>query len=174
VQGQSIGDWSNYRLKLQKWRAMQCQPWNLEFICPRRQVLCKITDENYACHGRTLIKNIINLPRSDVKPSKRLLRQIFPFIEIQELKIALLTNSIHWHLPVFSCQEFNDFQHPVVATIIVAAENDPDSASVQSVLIGVCERMYNFQKCLEQDAARICTYIQQADEYFRTQHVSKS
>jgi hypothetical protein len=155
--------------------------------------------------GHSDAKNIFYLPRSDIKPSDRLLRQIFPFIESQELKIASSTTShptasaflgllrrlrkvvlqdaavllyngrTHslFHHPVFLSQEFKDFQQQVVASVLVATVNDPATASVRSVLPGVCERLDNLQNCSHQDAARICTHIQQADEYVRAQTTTK-
>ena len=41
------------------------------------------------------------------------------------------------------------------------------------MLPGVCERWDNLQNSSHQDAARICTNIQQADEYVRTHAVTK-
>jgi hypothetical protein len=52
--------------------------------------------------GHSAAKNIFYLPRSEVKPSKRMLRQIFPFIQIHELKISLSTNS-HPTASAFLC-----------------------------------------------------------------------
>lgn len=155
--------------------------------------------------GHSDAKNIFYLPRSDIKPSDRFLRQIFPFIESQELKIASSTTShptasaflgllrrlrkvvlqdaavllyngrTHslFHHPVFLSQEFKDFQQQVVASVLVATVNDPATASVRSVLPGVCERLDNLQNCSHQDAAQICTHIQQADEYVRAQTTTK-
>lgn len=149
--------------------------------------------------GHSDLKNTFYLPRADVKPSALLQSQIFPFIEMEQRKIAsskllhptasaflLLLKRLRsiilqdvalllqqgrkhslFHLPVFATPEFLEFQKQIAVSILDSAINDPATASVRTVLPGICERLDNLHNQQTQDTAQICENIQVTNQYLQ-------